>query len=69
MANEQKVDALIDAMVARFKLNEAIKADLVDASTFAIEYHKKQANTIKVVGQRSTGAKFQHVVPWVQNGK
>lgn len=69
MATKSETDALVAAMVEKFKLSEAIAADLYDARAFAIEHHKKQSGVIKVTGQRSTGAKFSHIVQWVQHGK
>lgn len=69
MATKSETEALVALMVEKFKLNEQIAADLHDARAFAIEHHKKQAGVIKVTGQRSTGARFSHIVPWVQHGK
>jgi hypothetical protein len=69
MATKSETEALVATMVAKFKLNEDIAADLHDARSFAIEYHKKQTGVLKVTGQRSTGAKFAHIVPWVHDGK
>lgn len=69
MATKSETEALIAAMVEQYKLSEEIAADLYDARAFAIEHHKKQSGVLKVTGQRSTGAKFAHIVPLVQHGK
>ncbi len=66
--NKPENQAVIDAMVAQFKLSDTIRADLEDSSNWSIEVHKKQPGRVRVTGQRSTGAKFNHIVPWVRNG-
>lgn len=69
MATKSETEALVATLVTKFKLSEAIEADLQDAQSFAIEHHKKQSGVLKVTGQSSTGARFSHIVPVVHDGK